>query len=76
MVQLELKTKVAIDHESYGLKFIEVDGSNIGHVRYNYKGKFEQLSTELIELINSDIVFAVKKEIVNQLHRNFIICQQ
>jgi hypothetical protein len=64
MVQLDLRTKVSIDHESYGLKLIEVDGRNVGHIRYNYRGNFEQISPELEDLINSDIVVAVQKEII------------
>ena len=65
MIELELRTKVAIDHKSYGLKFIEVDAMCAGRIRYTYKGKFEQISPELKELIESDIVVAAQKEIIS-----------
>jgi len=65
MVQLELRTKVKIDHDFYKLKFIEVDGRKIGSERFVYSGKFEKTSPLLDDLIKSDIVVSASKEIVS-----------
>lgn len=59
MTQLELITKVKIDHEFYRLTLVDYTG-----YQFTYKGKFKEVPNYINEIINSDITISASKKIL------------